>query len=279
MKKWVMTQQKKSELTDLAVGATKAYGKEKATASPKFKGTADERKAIVQQAKDTMEVLKQAVSQLTLEAVKELATWIQYKATHDPVEPVGQGKSAWNKKMANELCGALWSLVNALRDTHGAGDDRVRQASNRANSTNDFVKVYNQLGGLYPRNGMTYESKEFGLKKLDEAFQKAKAEGNIDRARELNDLYAKAQKSLAFMKPAPVMEHSKNITVNADPSKGIATLGETLQPVGESAPAETREPAAPAAATAANLEQPNPGKPKGSGRKPFVSERPGKKSK
>ncbi len=278
--KWQLTRNAKDELVKLAMATASAHGAVlRATKNQKFSVKPEELAKLNQAENETMESLKAAVAPLGLEAVKELAGWIQYKAVHDPVEPVGQGKSTWNKKTAGSLSGALWSLVNALKAVHGKEDERVRQMSNRANSTGDFVRMYNELDGLYPRDGMTSESRDFGLRKLDELFHKTKAKGDAKRAEYLNTLYARAAKSLAFLKPKQSVRQQElpaGITVNADPNAGIATMGEALAPVGESAPApETAPVSVPAQSASEQLRDKAFGAKK-VGAAPFKSARPKK---
>lgn len=235
MKTYALTKPVKDELTKLALTATAAYGAVARTKNPKFSVSAEELVKLNQTKQETAESLKQAVSKLALNAVKELAGWIQYKASHDPIKPAGKGLNTWDKVTANQLSGALWSIVNALKAEHGDQDDRVRQASNRANSTMLFVKGCNETG-ICPRNGMTSDSRDFLLRELDRRFQGASAEGNTERAKYLNELYAQIQKSLAFLKPRDSAEGAElpvGVTVNADTTGGIATMGETLQPVAE----------------------------------------------
>lgn len=274
--RWQMTRNAKDELVKLALANGKAHGAILRTKNPGFSVSPEKLAELAKAESETMESLKQAVSQLTLEAVKEATGWIQFKATHDPVEPMGQGKLAWNKKTARTLVGALWSLVSALRTVHGKSDRRVGQAINRANSTEDFVKMYNELGYLDLKNwdGMTQESRDRGLRELDKLFHTEKAAGNAERAMYLNTLYALAEKSLAFLKPkSSVTERvlPKNITVNAAPNQGLATMGQALAPVGDSAPV-------PETAPVAKAEQAVPAaKPKSVGAAPFKSARPKQK--
>ena len=281
--KWELSKSSKIELTKLAMANALAHGAVLRMKNPKSIVTAEEREKLVQTENETMESLKKAVAQLTLKQVIEAAEWIKYKATHDPVEPVGQGKSDWNGKTARTLVGALWSLVSALRTVHGKSDSRVGQASNRAKSTDSFVKACTKTG-FCPKDGMSYETKKIVLEKLDALMLKVKAEGRIDEAKKLNELYAKASNDLSFLKPAKKVELPKGITVNASPDQGIANLGQVLQPVGESASAEpVPEPKAeaeqPVAARKPEQAPPAPEKSRKSGPPPFKSARPGGKAK
>ena len=170
---------------------------------------------------------------------QEFAGWISTRpaTTH---QTGGQGPRL-GQEDGDRLTGALWSLVNALKAVRDK--DRVRRRAT-ARTPVLFVKGLNETG-VCPRNGMTSDSRDFLLRELDRRFQEASAEGNAERAKYLNDLYGKIQKGLEFLKPkesAGQQALPARVTVNADTSKGIATMGETLQPV-DTAPVAVAEPA------------------------------------
>lgn len=248
MKEYHLTRAVKDELTKLAVACGAAYSAVvRATKNPKFSVSPEELAKLNQTKQETSASLVKAVSPLGLEESKELAGWIQYKSSHDPVKPMGKGQTAWDKVTANELINGLKSLVNALRTAHGNSDDRVRQTNNRARTAELFVKACNETG-ICPRGGLNRDSRDFQLRELDRRFTEAQAKGEKERAEYLNNLYGRIKSDRGMTnldnerKPAEV-ELPEGVTVDADTSKGIATMGETLQPV-DAAPVAAAEPKA-----------------------------------
>ncbi len=271
--KWEMSIDAKNELVKLAKAASQAHGAVLRANNPKNNVNAEERKKLELAKTEAQESLKKAVTSLNVKQVVETAGWMQRLALNS-IEPMGQGKVAWNQKNANQLSGALKSFVSAIEAAHSRKDERSKQANNYARTTHNVVRGIEETD-FYPRDGkLTLTYRDTLLVKVDEKMMEAKTAGNMKLAMERNELCGWIKSSTSYFKPAnPVKspELPRGCTLNGDTTKGPATLGETMQPVAEPAPAAVvkAETATPVKAEAGT-------KPK-DGKKPFKNDRPGAK--
>lgn len=219
MEKQLSTEER-NRVTDLLIKHVAAYGNLKAAQNG---GKEDVISKARMEEVEALETVGNAVRDYDKSKAIELCNHLQYRVGHEPVIILGKGKSKWDKRIASKATSMYLSLKNALKAVNkGSEDDRTQEIGKRGFSAKMFAELFNvhEDGSVVPQGGMNYDSKEFGLRKLDELVKKT---ADKAKAIKLNELYAKAQGALRYLKPREQV--SKQFTLGQ--SLGVTGEAET----------------------------------------------------